>query len=244
MRIAFSGVQNSGKTTLVKNFLSVWDMFSTPEKTYRDIIKDKDLQHSSKCTKEGQWDILNFMVDQLQSYTKTDKVIFDRCPLDNLVYTLWAYDKNIEGFDKEFVDKCINITRESMKHLDIIFLLHYDPSIPIIDDGLRDTDIKYISEIDNIFTALVMQYEQNYDADIFFPKSDSPGVFELPSSLQRRIDIISEYINSEGKLYGEESSIFSPDNINELESLVRQQAAALEEEKKEKDLFRKFGLGN
>jgi nicotinamide riboside kinase len=240
MRIAFSGVQNSGKTTLVKNFLSVWNNYSTPEKTYRDIIVEKNLDHSSKCTKDGQWEILNFMVDQLQSYDKNDKVIFDRCPIDNLVYTLWAHEKEIEGFDKEFVDKCINITKESMRHLDIIFLLRYDPTIAIVEDGLRDTDRGYIIEIDNIFSALMMQYEQNYSSEVFFPKNDSPGFFELPSSLQRRIDIISEYLTPEGNLYGEETSIFQ--NVDELEALVRQQQSALDEETREKELFRKFGL--
>jgi len=66
-------------------------------------------------------------------------------------------EKVIEGFDKKFVDKCITITKESMRHLDIIFLLRYDPSIPIEDDGVRDTNKEYIIEIDNIFGAL---YEQ------------------------------------------------------------------------------------
>lgn len=240
MRIAFSGVQNSGKTTLVKNFLGVWDNYTTPEKTYRDVIKEKNLDHSSKCTKEAQWEILNFMVDQLQSYDKTDKVVFDRCPLDNLVYTLWAYDKEIEGFDKEFIDKCINITKESMRHLDIIFLLRYDPAIPIVDDKLRDTNMEYIIEIDNLFCSLMMQYEHNYNADVFFPKNDSPGFFELPTSLQRRVDIISEYLTPEGDLYGEETSIFQ--NVDELEALVKQQQLALDIETREKELFRKFGL--
>ena len=47
MRIAFSGTGNSGKTTLLKSFLYTWKNYSTPEKTYRDVIEEKDLQHSS-----------------------------------------------------------------------------------------------------------------------------------------------------------------------------------------------------
>ena len=41
-------------------------------------------------------------------------------------------------------------------------------------------------------------------------------------------------------MYGDESSIFS--DINELERLVTQQKSALDQEEKEKELFRKFGL--
>lgn len=244
MRIAFSGTANTGKTTLIKNFLAVWSGYTTPEKTYRDIIKEKNMSHSSGTTPDTQWDILNFMVDQLQQTTKDSKIVFDRCPLDNLAYTLWAHDKGIEGFDKQFVDKCIKIVKESMRSLDIIFLLNYDESIKIVDDGLRDTDVEYIKEIDNIFNALYEQYAQNYDADIFFPKNDSPGIIKLPSKPQQRIDIISEYIDPSGNIYGDEHSIFNPSKLDELEALVRQQKAALEQEQKEKELWKKFGLNS
>ena len=242
MRISFSGAANTGKTTLIKNFLSVWPQYTTPEKTYRSLLEEEKLSHSSATTKDTQWKILNFMVDQLQTFNKKTKVVIDRCPLDNLVYTLWAFEKGIEGFDKEFVDKCISITKESMRHLDIIFLLENDGSIKIEDDGTRDTDPSFISETDNIFKALFAQYEQNYDADIFFPKDDSPGVIVLPTNPQRRIDIISEYIDTSGELYGDEHSLFNPEKLDELEALVKHQKAVLEKEQEEKELFKKFGL--
>lgn len=242
MRISFSGAANTGKTTLIKNFLSVWPQYTTPEKTYRSLLEEEKLSHSSATTKDTQWKILNFMVDQLQTFNKKTKVVLDRCPLDNLVYTLWAFEKGIEGFDKEFVDKCISITKESMRHLDIIFLLENDGSIKIEDDGTRVTDPSFISETDNIFKALFAQYEQNYDADIFFPKDDSPGVIVLPTNPQRRIDIISEYIDKSGELYGDEHSLFNPEKLDELEALVKHQKAVLEKEQEEKELFKKFGL--
>ena len=50
MRIAFSGTGNSGKTTLVKSFLYNWKTYSTPDKTYRDLIEEEDLLHSSQTT--------------------------------------------------------------------------------------------------------------------------------------------------------------------------------------------------
>ena len=242
MRIAFSGTANTGKTTLIKNFITVWPQFTTSIKTYRDIIQEKNLTHSSATTSETQWEILNFMIDQMQSYDKKTKVVFDRCPLDNLAYTMWAFEKGIEGIDKEFVDKCITLTKESIRHLDIIFLLKHDDTIQIVEDELRDTDIGYIKEIDNIFTALYEQYYQNPEADIFFPKHDSPGVIVLPANPQQRIDIIAEYLDMQGDIFGDEHSIFNPDKLDELEALVRQQKAALEQENQEKALFKKFGL--
>ena len=43
-------------------------------------------------------------------------------------------------------------------------------------------------------------------------------------------------------MYGDESSIFN--NVNELEKLVHQQKDAFDKEEKEKELYRKFGLGS
>ena len=90
MRIAFSGAANTGKTTMIKSFLYTWNTYTTPEKTYRDALKEKNLSHSSSTTTDTQWTILNFMVDEMLKYGKDSKVVYDRCPLDNLVYTLFA----------------------------------------------------------------------------------------------------------------------------------------------------------
>lgn len=242
MRIAVSGTACTGKSTLVNNIVQVWSNYKTPTKTYRDLIKEKNLPHSSSTSIDTQWDILNFMLDQLQATNKNSNIVFDRCPLDNLAYTLWAHDNNKEGFTKEYVDKAIRLTRESMRHLDLILLLKYDPAIKIVEDNLRDTDEKFIKDIDDIFDALYIQYRQNYEADVFFPKDDSPGIIVLPTNPQQRIDMISDYITPDGGMYGDESSIFNPNNISELEALVQQQKAALEAEQAEKDLYKKFNV--
>lgn len=242
MRIAVSGTANTGKSTLVENILAVWPNYKTPSKTYRDLIKEKNLPHSSATSIDTQWDILNFMIDQLQNTTTKSNIVFDRCPLDNLAYTLWAHDKGIEGFTKEYVDKAVKLTKESMRHIDLILLLKYDPAIKIEEDDLRDTNIEYIKEIDDIFDALYLQYRINYDADVFFPKDDSPGIIVLPTGPKQRIEMLSEYITPEGDMYGDDASIFNPENLNELETLVRQQKAALEQEEAEKALFEKFSV--
>ena len=242
MRIAFSGTANSGKTTLLKSFLSAWPQYKTPPKTYRDLLVDEKFAHSSKSTVMTQFSILDFMVKQMKEYTKDDKVVYDRCPLDNLVYTMWCYDKGIEGFDTDFVNMAAYMTRESMRDLDIIFLLKYDDQIKIVDDGVRDTDVTYIKEIDALFSAMYDQYATNIQLDKFFPKDDSPALIELPTNGQERIDLIAEYIDVNGNLPGDDQSIFHPDNLTLLEKLVLQQKNALNTEQIERDLFNKFSI--
>lgn len=242
MRISISGAQNTGKSTLLKSFLYTWKNFTTPSKTYREYLTENKLQHSSKTTPETQQGILDFMLDQLQQYEKGSKVIYDRCPLDVLAYSMWAHDKGIDGFTKQYIDKQISIVRESMRMIDIIFLCKFDETQTVIDDGMRDTNIEYIKEIDNIFNSFFKQYTNNLHSDVFFPKDDSPCIIPLPHRPQNRVNLIAEYITPDGDVYGEETSLFNPDNIEHLEALVQQQKAALAEEEEEKALYKKFGV--
>ncbi len=240
MRIAFSGTGNSGKTTMVKSFLHTWSNYTTPDKTYREVLQENDLSHSSKTTTDTQSKILNFMIDQVQPYDTNSKVVFDRCPLDNIAYSLWAHEKKLKGFTKQFLGEQIDLMKESLRSLDIIFVCRFDEKQVIEEDGFRDTDKEYIQEVDNIFLSLFNQYTQNPEADIFFPKGDSPAIIELPHSAQERIDMVAEYVNIDGNMYGEETSMFS--DIARLEQLVNEQKHAHEAEEKEKELYKRFGL--
>ena len=242
MRIAFSGTGNSGKTTLIKSFLYTWKNYTTPEKTYRDIIKEEGLDHSSKTTIDTQDKILNFMIDQVQGTTLSDKVVYDRCPLDNIAYSMWCHDKKVEGFTKDFVSDQIKLMRESMRSLDIIFLCRFDEKQKIVDDGFRDTNLQFIKEIDNIFYSLYRSHNEDPEGDIFFPKGDSPCLIELPNNPQARIDLVAEYVAPDGGMYGEEDSILNPENLNDLERLVELQKQAHNKEEEEKRLRQKFGL--
>jgi len=240
MRIAFSGTGNSGKSTMVKSFLHTWKQYETPEKTYRDILKEENLTHSTETTTETQNKILNFMIDQVSGYSKGDKVIFDRCPLDNLAYTIWCNEKKKDEFTREFVTKQINLMKESMRSLDIIFLCRFDVNQKVQDDGFRETNVEFILEIDNIFNSFFQQYSQNPEADIFFPKGDSPAIIELPHNAQERIDLVHQYVGDDGTLIDDEPSILG--DVDKLESLLLQQENALDAENKEKELFKRFGL--
>ena len=65
MRIAVSGTSCQGKTTLIKDFIKEWPMYSTPEKTYRDFINENNLPYSDNTNKEAQWSILNHIIDTI-----------------------------------------------------------------------------------------------------------------------------------------------------------------------------------
>lgn len=205
MRLAISGTACQGKTTLLNAFLDNWKMYSTPETSYRDVIKKSS--HSKQTNQDTQWAILNHMLDSLEKYTKDDYVIFDRCPLDNLIYTMWAHHKDGENIDEHFVEKCIPIVRESMKMLDIIFVIPITnvAQEQIEDDGKRETDAEYINEIDNFFKAFYNNWATGDTR--FFPKEDRAALIEIFGTTEERVKLMEFYVNEQGNMYGEDETL-------------------------------------
>lgn len=220
MRIAISGTACQGKTTFLNDFIKRWPNYTTPETTYRDVIGKKK-NHSSKTTSTLQWDILNFMVDQLQECTADHRIIFDRCPLDNLVYSLWAHGKDKKGFDKDFIDKCIPVVRESLRFLDIIFFTPITKAAPveIEEDSQRDSDKEYIEEIDHLFKAISQSYYKATSP--FFVKDDRPALIEIFGKPEERIMMASMYLNENGDCYGDEDTLLDPNDIDKLQARAR-----------------------
>jgi predicted ATPase len=246
MRICVSGTASTGKSTLISDFLNNWPNYQTPEYTYRQILKEKNLPHSKSCNKDGQWAILNSMIDEMQKHSKDDNIIYDRGPLDCLVYTLWAAEIQSSDIDHEFISKIIPIVKESMKYVDIIFFLPISKLSPIQieNNNNRETDLKYIQEIDNIFKAIFHLYQHSFDDNPFLPSDDCPAIIEIFGNRQERISLIEQYLNVEGDVIGEEGgSILDPHNISDLEQLLTEQLTADQKEKllkREKELADKF----
>lgn len=220
MRIAISGAQNTGKSTLIKDFMTVWPMYETPGKSYRDILIDQKLPHSTNTSRQTQLTILKYMTSLQQNFKQGANVIFDRCPTDCLVYTLWAYEKGLGDIDDAFVSFVIKETKESLRNLDIIFYVPAsDSSIAVVSDGFRDTDLQYRSEIDALFQSLFDQYSKQND--LFFPKNDTPAIINVSGSRQQRLVEIGKYINENGDVYGEDSSLIKPDELDQFNSILR-----------------------
>lgn len=240
MRIAVSGAGRMGKTTFVNDFLNNWPNYSLPTKTYRDLIEEN--KHSQNTDGKHQLKYLDALVKQVEGYSRTDNVIHDRCPLDNLVYSMWAYDKGNKGCDAIMMERTIGTVKESMRHLDIIFVITTSPANKIV---LRESDnkkdLKYLEEIDTIFKEIFARYQKD-GCFAFFPKNDSPAVIDLHGKPEERIAMAKLYVTPEGGTYGEDQAIFNPQELLQMEDLLKRQKEVLQEENKEKDLYRKFGL--
>ncbi len=214
MKIAIIGAQATGKTTLIEEFLKQWPMYKRPEKTYRDIIKEQNIQLNKQGTKDSQKAILNALVDEIQQASATEEkfIIFDRCPIDNIAYTLWHYAKDTPGFDSEFIIDSKTIAAISLKHIDVIFYLPIRKEIPISEKENREIDLTFREEIDNIYASLVNSYEKNTGA--FFPLEDCPAVIRLEGPPDLRVPQMKLYIKDNGMPFGEEDgTLIDPSKV-------------------------------
>lgn len=214
MKIAFIGAPNVGKSTLIENFLKQWPMYKRPEKTYRDIVKEKNLPINKEGTKEAQKEILNALVEEAQQAVATgDKfIVFDRCVIDNIAFTLWHYAKQTEGFSSEFIIDSKTIAAMALKYVDIIFYLPLRKEIPVEQKELRETDETFRQEVNNIFEALVDSYEKNTGS--FFPLEDCPAVIRLDGPPDMRLPQLKLYIKEDGTGFGEkDGSLLDVSNL-------------------------------
>lgn len=218
MRIAIVGAQGVGKNFLIESFLGKWKMYSTPEKTYRDILPD--LLINEDGDEESQQKILDALCDQAIDNSGEKYSIHNRCVLDNLAYTMWLNENG--KVSDNFVKKSIVITRETLKLYDIIFYL------PIKNDGAiltsdnneyRSTDEVYRYEIDNILYGMMESWKNS--SNVMFDPDDSPAMIEIYGDEMNgeKTDMISQYINDDGDLFEDEGSVFQ-----ELENIMDEKA--------------------
>ena len=239
MRIAIAGCANTGKTTLHKAFKNRWPMYTSPTKTYRDIITENNLNHSSKTNEETQLVILNWMMEEQAKYPKGSYVVYDRCPWDNLAYTLQGNSNGLISDD--ITAATISFVKESMKDLDIIFWIKRNKAIKVVDDKLRDTDEGFITQTEQVFEQLFDQYMENLEVDVFYPKEDCPAIIcidEHFSTVDDRLMFIGEFLDYKGDLIETETSILDPSNVELLEEIIGAQAKEMSEEERLKALIK------
>ena len=206
-KIGIIGTQCIGKTTLIQDMKEKWPVFCTPDKTYRDLIKEKKLPTNKKGTKESQEAILNFLVDEAMANYGKKKMVFDRTPIDNLVYSLWLYEKGLSDIDEAFIDKSVTLLRNSIKFYSIIFYLPFceENDVMLTAGPDRDVDPMYRSEIGHLFEGIYKAWQKT--GSRFFDTDDCPAFIPLFGSRQERIAMMSMYINDKGEFFGEQESL-------------------------------------
>ena len=174
MKIAFTGAQSTGKTTLLKELKRDPDL--SLKYDFRDEITRR-MQKKGLSINEGGNDITQLLI--MNSHIKNsliDNVIMDRCALDGLVYTDWMSRKGkVQQWVLQYAD---NVFKMLIDRYDHIFYLV--PEFDIEDDGVRSTDIDFRNEIVELF--------EKYIKVIDIP------VIKLTGTVEQRLNKIKETI--------------------------------------------------
>lgn len=146
MRIAITGAQSTGKSTLLR-FLKQDDDLKGFE--FIDELTRKIAAKGININEEGSNMSQIFTVTIHAENIVKDHFISDRCALDGLVYTKWLFDQG--KVDKWILDYAIGVAKEVIPRYDYIFYLPAE--IPIEDDGVRSADIKFRDDIVALFES-------------------------------------------------------------------------------------------
>lgn len=207
MKIAVIGAQRSGKSTLIKEICRRWPMYARPATTYRDMVAEKGLPLYEQGTVESQTAIRDFLTDEVTKYSDQKYIVYDRCILDNLAYTLYHAGNGVQGFDEAYMRQTCAITSATVKLFDVIFFCPINKQVEsklILPDDTdrvngRSVDDEYRESINEIFEAI---YQANMQRQGFiFDPNDSPPVIRLEGSLDDRLYEISMYIDEQGNCH-------------------------------------------
>lgn len=225
MKIAITGSANTGKSTLIEAFLRDYDNWTTFKKDYRDVIKAKKLEHSSMTNEETQSLILTSMVEQLDHSPSNINLVFDRCLLDVLVYSLHANAKN--ELSDITMSAVIGLVREKLREYDIIFYLPRAAHIPFVEREDRDLDTEFIKEIDELYEALFNAYNDNFEDSPFFPTDDCPAILEVfGDTVEERNEFIKAIVNQDGTIVETTKSVLDNDSLQLMEDMMEDQENA------------------
>lgn len=169
MRLAVIGPQNTGKSTFIQDFVKTFPHYITPTETYRDIVKRKKLDINQKSSEYSQKAIRDFLYNQIQ-HNLEPNILFDRCVIDNYVYSLALYEKGQVSL--EFLDETFNLAVKHLDSLDGIIFIPSAVSVKLVNDELRDIETKYIDKINRFFIKTLFLLHKHKTIEVFVISGD------------------------------------------------------------------------
>jgi len=145
MKIIFSGVQSTGKSSVIKELKKqkLFTNFVFCDEVIRNLAKQGILINDNADDKSQ----ILIMEKHLVNLILYDNVICDRNVLDGFVYTRHLFINN--KIDWETYIYCYKIFEKMIKKSDIIFYIR--PEFDLVDDGYRSTNLIYRDEILELF---------------------------------------------------------------------------------------------
>lgn len=171
MRIAVSGTHFIGKTTLIEDFLKKHPNYRCEQEAYYKLQDEKSMELALEPSLDSLLEQLDYSIEQLNKTASERNVIFDRCPIDYIAYSMISLeDDSIDINDSELSERFPEI-KEALNTLDLILFL------PIT----KENSIEYTEENPVYRKAADKYFKKIYrdEACDIFPRYDHPKIIEI-----------------------------------------------------------------
>ena len=152
MKIAITGAQSTGKSTLLRHLKTDNDLkgFEFIDELTRQIAA-KGININEEASNMSQIFTVTIHAENIMK----KHFISDRCALDGLVYTRWLHDQG--KVDQWMMDYALGVAKEVLPRYDYIFYLPAE--IPIEDDGIRSASEEFRKEITELFEFYIDRFK-------------------------------------------------------------------------------------
>jgi thymidylate kinase len=180
MRIAFSGPQSSGKTTLLQELKKTYSSYHYIDEVTRLVKKSYGVHINEAGGTETQLYILaEHIKNHLLPY---ENLILDRCVLDGYVYT--KYQVSNGKVDFKVLDAFKDCFGLLFDKLDYVF--YTDPKdVDLEDDGERSVNQVFREDIIEIFEN-ILEYKLS--------EAHKAKIIKLSGTVEQRLEIIKQIL--------------------------------------------------
>ena len=164
MRIAISGAQSTGKTTLAHALVEVLEhsrVEPEPFRVLRAQLKLVSGAHTMGPAEELA--LIEHNQRRLGALRAAETVVFDRCALDALAHARVARASGNPEFTEEWLEQLTARTRQVLGVIDLLVVVRTTPEVPLAEDGVRSTDEAYRELVDREIANIAREHRNAHE---------------------------------------------------------------------------------
>lgn len=186
MRIAVSGTHFMGKTTLIEDFIKVHSEYRYEIEVYYKLQNEKSIELAVEPSLDSLIEQLDYCIELLNQYTTEPNIIFDRCPVDYIAYSMCAIEQDLIDINDTEIAERFQAVKEALDSLNMIIFL------PMT----KEHTIEYIEENPAYREAADRYFKKIYRDDVLdiFPSYVHPKIIEIWGNRSLRLQKLECYI--------------------------------------------------
>lgn len=155
MRIAISGTQSTGKTTLAGDLAEAIPNARVEPEPFRVLRERLGLVSGAQTmTPEQELELILHCQRRLQALRAGETVIYDRCALDALAHAIVGAQRGNAAFTTDWLARLEEEAEKALRPLTLLVVVPLEEELPLEDDGVRSLDEAYRREVDAVIRRL------------------------------------------------------------------------------------------